>query len=431
MTQYLRILYLSITKDTTKFEENDVDSVFKIPTNIENYMGYVLTWITWSKISSPSSGTLTNFCNIVENTFNEKNMDEFYEINASVSKIKRCFTKILRLWKWKRAKIYNIEDLCMNTIYSGQKNTVTILKNNMKYVFSLKDLICNFNSELSNIYNLFVQPLPCKNPYTNECFNKSDLYNIYFAICDSTFLMPKLIHEYFLMDFCLSRYMNENDYMIKEYYAEKYVNKITNDIVLKCTNDMFREHNILSIKINKEFPKQLLKELMTPYLKLYYLSKFSQNKMKKAYSFMKLHKILHNIMKDTPNFGRKRYISILNGNNKKRYLNFVFNTKLPEIKIVNDFMTDHLHLKITEYSYIMANYQNYETEMRNQILNRMMPPRYTAHTAHTGHTGHIEEEMHVNMNVNYYISDSDDSDDSGESDSETHYEEESHDEESE
>jgi len=388
----LKLLFLCILNNGKKFEFMDdkfISPFTKISHNEKNYTGYVYTLFLFKHNNSNNyieniKNQLLEFKKTEENTFITKNtFDSICEVYSRLKKLYNSLNKFVRIWKWKRAKVYNTEDLYMNPIQEGQKNTITIMKNNTKYVFALKELMSNFNRELSNVCNSFVEPLPCKNMYTNECFNKSDLYNIYFAICNSTFVIPTLIHSYFLSNFCLSEFMNINEYMIKEYYVDRYVNNITNDILFLCVNNMFREHKIDAIKIHKNFPINKLKELLEPYLKLYYISKLSKNKWKKANAFMKLHHMLNQLQIYSPGFGRKKYIPTTKNifGNKiitDKKMKYYFDMKMPIINqiTINEFMTNNLDLNVKRDSYLMVNYETLLSQIYNEILSRRLPSRY-------------------------------------------------------
>uniref|UniRef100_A0A6C0HYN8 Uncharacterized protein n=1 Tax=viral metagenome TaxID=1070528 RepID=A0A6C0HYN8_9ZZZZ len=405
----LRTLYLNILEKD--FIENNGISNRNIPKETPNFMGYVFTYMIWNFWLKYNNTTrIEGFKKMVENTFmTQKDLEDLYLINSRVSKIWESFKTIVKKWRWKRAKIYNTEDLYMNDIREGQKNSITILKNNTKYVFGLKELIGNFNRQLSNSCNMFVEPLPCKNPYTNECFNKSDLYNIYFAIKESTFLMPKLIHDYFLSDFCLSKFMNENENIIHENYVENYTNNITNDILINIIKEMLTEHKINCIKIHKDFPKSLLRDKMTPYLKLYFINKLSKNKWKKAESYIKLHKMLHELANYSPAFGRKKYISTKLKNNMKTYLNFYYDDKMPKINDISlsEFMKNHLELNMRDTNNILIHYDIIINQIRGSFVNRqLISSRYE-----TNNETNNEEDNSLN------ISDSDSDSDSGSNES--------------
>ena len=397
-TNPLKLLFLCTLNNSEPFELIDdkfISQFTKISNTEKNYTSYVYSLFLFKYNKSRNNvenikNQLSEFKKIEENTFITKEIfDSICEIYSSLKKLYNSFNKLAKIWKWKRAKVYNTEDLYMNPIKEGQKNTITIMKNNTKYIFALKELISNFNRELSNICNSFVEPLPCKNMYTNECFSKSELYNIYFAIRNSTFVMPILIHYYYLSNFCLSEFTNLNENIIKESYIDKYVNNITNDILMFCVNNMFKEHQIKNIKIHKNFPINTLKELLEPYLKLYYISKLSKNKWKKANAFIKLHSMLHKLQIQSPSFGRKKYIPTKkyifgNMSNIDENMKYYFNMKMPTINQItlHEFMQNHLDLNIKINSHLMVNYQSLLTQLYEEILSRRLPSRYAIEMPH-------------------------------------------------
>lgn len=258
--------------------------------------------------------TITDFKNskfdylqkILSNTFIDKNQKK--QILTIFYKIQRFFHAIYRLkniWRLKKANIYNTDDLYMNPIHIGEKNTLVLLQNNTKYVFHIRELIRSINSSLSNACHFFIEPLVCKNPYTNIPFNKSALYNIYFAIRESTFIMPTLFHEYFLSGFNLSNYSINNEQIMNYEYLRTYVDNNCVQDVYERVREMFAEHHIV-VRINKDFPIDKLFTIMKPYLTLYYSSNYSLNTYNKVFCYKKLHMKLHEFKKFNPNFGRKK-----------------------------------------------------------------------------------------------------------------------------
>ena len=113
---------------------------------------------------------------------NEKTREEIINTFSNIQRFNHAILRLKRIWKWNKANTYNTEDLYMNPIHVGQKNTITLLQNNTKYIFQVRELIGSINNSLSNACHFFTEPLVCKNPYTNIPFDKASLYNIYFAI---------------------------------------------------------------------------------------------------------------------------------------------------------------------------------------------------------------------------------------------------------
>ena len=237
--------------------------------------------------------------------FSDHHREMTTNVFCNVQRFIHAIFRLKHIWKWKRAKLYNTDDLYMSPIHDGQKNTVTILQNNTKYVFHIRELIGSINNALSYSCHFFIEPLIIKNPYTNLPFHKSSLYTIYFAIRDSTFIMPILFHQYFLSGFNLSDFAIQNESIINKEYLRTYVDNNCTQGVYKQVKEMFYDHK-LPIKINKHFPNDKLFDIMKPYLELYYSSTYSIHTYTKITNYRKLHKKLCEFIMFNPQFGRKK-----------------------------------------------------------------------------------------------------------------------------
>ena len=268
--------------------------------------------------------------------------------------IQRFIHSIYRLkyvWKFKRANIYNTDDLYMHPIHPESKNTIQLMQNNTKYVFHIRELIGTINTSLANSSHFFADPIAYKNPYTNLPFSKSALYNIYFAVKSSTYIMPILLQKYFMCDFNLSIFASHNDYLVNEEYLDQYVANNCYENLLKRVNEMFDMHKLYRLKLHVEFPKDVLFKIMKPYLELYYTSQYSMNEYKKSYSYRVLHSKLYLFTKYNPNFGRKKMKLIRSAPfSKHTNKEIIFNTDhLPfhqTKQSTSEFMKAHLFTKI-------------------------------------------------------------------------------------
>lgn len=264
----------------------------------------ILCYMTLDKIKTHCKFRCLN--DVLSNIFlNETKKQEIVDIFCNIQKFIHAIYRLKHLWKWKRANLYNTEDLFMNPIHVGQKNTITILQNNTKYVFHIRELIGSIKTSLSNCCHFFLEPLTCKNPHTNLPFDKSSLYNIYFAIRESTFIMPSIMHEYFLSDFHLSNFAINNEHMLNKEYLRTFVNNNCMEDVREIVSDMFKEHGI-SLKIHREFPHDKLLHIMKPYLHLHYVSNYSLVEYQKMRHHKMLNKKLLGFVKYNPTFGRKK-----------------------------------------------------------------------------------------------------------------------------
>jgi hypothetical protein len=286
-----------------------------------------------------------SFHSILNNIFlgNEKR-EEMIDV---ISKIQRTIHGMYRfkyLWRLRKAKLYNADDLYMNPIGPSDKGTVVIFENNTKYIFQLRELIRVVHSSLSNCCHFFPDPIQSKNPYTNLPFHKSNLYNIYFAVRSSQYRMPHLLEAFFREDFNLNRFLTKNEELINEEYLNTYVENNCVEGIFDYVQDMFKEHHIRS-SIHPEFPKEKLYKIMKPYLSLYFVSNYSINQHKKARSFRLLHRTLDLFQRYNSCFGRRKikFISKNPFSHIKQCI-YIFDEKHPPFhnRESNHFLTSHL-----------------------------------------------------------------------------------------
>ena len=125
-----------------------------------------------------------------------------------------AFVRLATIWKNKRFSIQIDYDLYMNPLVRNSKGVFTLLQQNKLYLFSVSNLCHIICTALSNAPDFFIDPLISKNPYNNLPFSKSTLYNIYFFVKESAFIMPILFHQYFVADFNLRKFVDENENII-------------------------------------------------------------------------------------------------------------------------------------------------------------------------------------------------------------------------
>lgn len=248
----------------------------------------------------------------LKNDFLLKEQKEcFFDVFSVLQKCVASFSRFIHLIKYKKSKIYNTVDLYGDPILTKSRNTIVIYQNNTRYHFTLRELIKTINTSLSNSPYFFSEPVACKNPYTNLPFDKSALYNIYFAIKSSSYLMPVLFHQYFLTNFDLYQFSLKNEVLVRDYYVDSYLLNLSfteEETIRDKVLSMFETYDITKIKINRNFPEERLLEIMRPYLNIYYKSRYYlQPSLRKYYSVILKYK-LHEFVKFNPIFGRK-YIS--------------------------------------------------------------------------------------------------------------------------
>ena len=140
--------------------------------------------------------------------------------------------------------------------------------------------------------NLFCKPFELKNPYTNLPFNKHNLYNIFFAIHFSPYIIPTLIYYFFLVDFNLDIFVFKyypvlKDYAIKNFIKNGSVSELYENIHnMLYTFKRYLGGIYLPQRLAYSRKKFIVKEL-TPYLKDYLVSEYSCNPFRKRIAYNK------------------------------------------------------------------------------------------------------------------------------------------------
>jgi len=143
----------------------------------------------------------------------------------SAKKVSNGFTRLVRLYKWKKARVYSWDsDLYMiNKLDDLPKHhTVSLLSNNTIYRFKISDIINIWSEALMHREGLFSSPQHPKNPHTNQVFKIHDLYNLYFSICNTRYNMPLDIGAFFKVDFSLVKYRRVYFALLREKIINLY-----------------------------------------------------------------------------------------------------------------------------------------------------------------------------------------------------------------
>lgn len=295
--------------------------------------------------------------------FLKKNLDnpftnidtEIIDIFRTTQKYYRGFSRFANIWRHKRSKVQIEHDLFMTPLDRNNINVFSLFQNGKIYLFTASNLVSSINSSLTNAPNFFVEPLVLKNPYTNIPFQKSDLYNIYFFLKQSPILMPVLFHNYFLTDFNLRIFRDENENTIRNMFIKSAIRNSTPDTLFFSIIRMLQKYQP-KIIIDKDFPKDSLTNIMKPYLELYYIIKYSTEEYKILDSKAKLLYKLHKLHKYNPIFGRKIIRLTREGLSKKMTKQITFNDKhIPFDEPVDTHIYQTSHLELVEANYTIEN----------------------------------------------------------------------------
>ena len=226
--------------------------------------------------------------------------------------------KLLALYKFKQICLLKTNkslneqiDLNFNPISSmNSKYYITLIHNKHKSQFSMFDLIRIINSSLSYELNFFPEPKKIKNPWDNEPFSISNLYNIYFFIKKSNLTMPTLFSRFFESNFDIKHFEDYNQFIIKDYVINN-CHLLTDSRKMSYIRSMIATYNRKNIKINntfnidKNFPSKRLVEVMGKFIKPFLLANYSYESDIRIKYRMKLNKLLREFKKQNPLFGRK------------------------------------------------------------------------------------------------------------------------------
>jgi hypothetical protein len=232
----------------------------------------------------------------------------------------------------------------MNPIQPGDKNTFVLVQNNMKYMFRIQELMSSIHTSLSHCVHFFPDPIVCKNPHTNIPLKKSDLYNIYFAIRETDYMMPVLFHNYFLSNFHFNQFVRMNQHIINGEYLNTYVENNCFEKIIEYVRDMFETYD-LKCRIHESFPKDKLFTVMKPYLKLYFISNFSNSEITKRRAMRILEKKLHKFVAYNSHFGKRKVkLTSVNPFQNIKKCEYYYDEKhVPFFeKYKENFMTSHL-----------------------------------------------------------------------------------------
>jgi len=245
---------------------------------------------------------------ILENMFcSDKFKERAIDLFGSIQKKLSSFSRIAYLYKLKKAPIKIKTDIFLNPIKETDKNVMCIFdsQNLCKYLFTITDLMQIIKKSLMHAPNFFSDPSDCKNPYTNIPFNKSTLYNIYFFIRQRNYVMPQLIHNFFIENFDLERFRKNNLFLIRENAIKDHVDNMETQEAVDYIHSMLRSFYPKKVYISDDFPKQRLITIMKPYLYYYFTSIYSLCFEKKHEYYHKLESKLRKFFRFNPKFGKK------------------------------------------------------------------------------------------------------------------------------
>jgi hypothetical protein len=266
---------------------------------------------------------------LLDNLFILEDLKEsLFNIFSKAQKHYYAFLRLAHLYKFKRNNILVDSNLSLNPLDILNNNTFILIEHRSKYLFSIHDLISIIETAISNSPMFFSDPLWPLNPYNKQPFTITNLYNIYFKMKNSGIVMSTLFHLFFLENFDISSFMQNNEPYIRNHSIKKYVYNTTySDLYFAVLNMLNSNIYTIRLNIHKNFPKDLLVKIFRPFLYYYYIINYDIKGTNKIQQYkIILNKKLKKFYEYNKAFGRK-YIKLIT-NSKKRVLNheYHFNT---------------------------------------------------------------------------------------------------------
>lgn len=236
----------------------------------------------------------------LKDIFGDRVINDLHKCNKIYFALNRLYYIIAE----KRAKTYDCTYDLTGTPLDSLSNRckIYLLEGNTRYVFRISDIIKVINDSLT--YNEYghIMPRAIKNPYTNTPFNYSNLYHIYFQIKSSNYIMPTLLHYYFLSNFDCNDLLTEFNYEMQEWNTSHLDQHYTRETMVKRIHNMLKDMRDIFkyIHISDGFPDVILIEAFQPFLYMYVtilstrnVHKFRRNNeilVKKAIEFNRMNR---------------------------------------------------------------------------------------------------------------------------------------------
>ena len=246
--------------------------------------------------------------NFYKNEFKEK----IFNIFSKSQKCYYAFSRLSRIYKIKKYPIIVNNDLMLNALDIKNKNTFILIEKKSQYLFSLNDLVSIIETAISNSPVFFSEPLSPLNPYNNEPFTYSTLYNIYFKLKKSGRLMSILFHLFFLENFNKEQFSEKNEPIIREISIKNHVYNSPYNILYSSVLTMLNSNPYTrNYQIHKDFPKDTLVTIFRPFLFYFFIINYDIKDTSKIYKYKQLLYIkLTKFYKYNKAFGRQ-YIKII------------------------------------------------------------------------------------------------------------------------
>jgi len=253
------------------------------------------------------------FHSVFTNPFLERPaVAEFVATFYAAQKTYWILNRLVHRYKYKKTAAHIQTDLYLNPISVDDRNTIAILQDGTKYLFTVADILRIINTAITNSYFLEQAIQLAKNPYTNVPFSKADLYHFYFFVSSRYVRVPELFYQFFRCDFCIHRFGIQNHQLLQDTYYENLRSNCSQQYLVSQSRNMFRKYNgVVSVSNNTriivdiDVPVETLIDIMMPYLKLFLKTIHHFNANVRYSSNRELEYRLRAFYSFNPIFGRK------------------------------------------------------------------------------------------------------------------------------
>ena len=236
--------------------------------------------------------------------------DGYIDSFCMIQKYYFALIKFKNILKYKCYKRYDYnQDLIGNNLNDmKEKHKINLIENNTLYSYSLKDLLKTINIALLSNEGFFFSPKVPNNPYTGLQFSKHNLYNIYFAYKNTNLPLILSFEHYFLSDFSIKHFKKGSEGILNNLMIDLNVKNFTNNDIIFWIKKMFKLYKKTPPYISKDFPKDKIREIFTPYLQLWFYTKYGRDETRVFWSKRLLKqqiiRFCNYMKKHNPAFGR-------------------------------------------------------------------------------------------------------------------------------
>ena len=221
--------------------------------------------------------------------------------------------KYATIWKKTHEKTSISSDLMLTPLKTYKSDTlITLYEAGKPYPFYLPDLYNIIEEALTHCsHDYFLEIKKIKNPYTNLPFHITNIYKIFLAFENSTYIISILFKGFIQCNCNENKFLQIYEPIIREYCIDRHFKNISNYKCIKTIRNMLKDHSIIpehitnNITIDDGFPWEPLILHFKPFAILYHKIKYGLNPYSKYSNKTLFLKKLVLFIQENPYFGRK------------------------------------------------------------------------------------------------------------------------------